>query len=123
MISFDSAAISGIMPKGKGAYIVGGSVRDLLLGQTPVDYDIAVYENPKYFAQRVAEKTSGRLVELGKPGQVLFRVVSKNYVYDISPITGNSIEEDLLNRDFTINALAWDLSLKRVIVVVVVLLM
>ena len=84
MISFDSAAISGIMPKGKGAYIVGGSVRDLLLGQTPVDYDIAVYENPKYFAQRVAEKTSGRLVELGKPGQVLFRVVSKNYV--LSPI-------------------------------------
>jgi len=115
MISFDSAAISGIMPKGKGAYIVGGSVRDLLLGQTPVDYDIAVYGNPKYFAQRVAEKTSGRLVELGKPGQMLFRVVSKNYVYDISPITGNSIEEDLLKRDFTINALAWDLSLKRVI--------
>ena len=115
MISFDSAAISDIMPKGKGAYIVGGSVRDLLLGQTPVDYDIAVYENPKYFAQRVAEKTSGRLVELGKPGQVLFRVVSKNYVYDISPITGPSIEDYLLNRDFTINALAWDLSSKRVV--------
>ena len=103
------------MPKTKGAYIVGGSVRDLLLGKLPADYDIAVIENPKTFAEKIAEKTSGRLVELGKPGQMLFRVVSKNYVYDISPIAGASIEDDLLKRDFTINALAWDLSSKRVI--------
>ena len=103
------------MPKTKGAYIVGGSVRDLLLGKLPADYDIAVIENPKPFAEKIAEKTSGRLVELGKPGQMLFRVVSKNYVYDISPIAGASIEDDLLKRDFTINALAWDLSSKRVI--------
>lgn len=103
------------MPKTKGAYIVGGSVRDLLLGKLPADYDIAVIENPKPFAEKIAKKTSGRLVELGKPGQMLFRVVSKNYVYDISPIAGASIEDDLLKRDFTINALAWDLSSKRVI--------
>ncbi len=115
MIQFDSAVISGILPKSKGAYIVGGSVRDLLLGKPPVDYDIVVYENPKEFAKKIAKKTSGRLVELGKPEQMIFRVVSKNCVYDISHITGASIEDDLLKRDFTINALAWDLSLKRVI--------
>jgi len=115
MIQMDFSVISGIMPKTKGAYIVGGSVRDLLLGKLPADYDIAVIENPKTFAEKIAEKTSGRLVELGKPGQMLFRVVSKNYVYDISPIAGASIEDDLLKRDFTINALAWDLSSKRVI--------
>lgn len=115
MIQMDFSVISDIMPKTKGAYIVGGSVRDLLLGKLPADYDIAVIENPKTFAEKIAEKTSGRLVELGKPGQMLFRVVSKNYVYDISPIAGASIEDDLLKRDFTINALAWDLSSKRVI--------
>jgi len=115
MIQMDFSVISGIMPKIKGAYIVGGSVRDFLLGKLPADYDIAVIENPKTFAEKIAEKTSGRLVELGKPGQMLFRVVSKNYVYDISPIAGASIEDDLLKRDFTINALAWDLSSKRVI--------
>lgn len=115
MIQMDFSVISDILPKTKGAYIVGGSVRDLLLGKLPADYDIAVIENPKTFAEKIAEKTSGRLVELGKPGQMLFRVVSKNYVYDISPIAGVSIEDDLLKRDFTINALAWDLSSKRVI--------
>ena len=115
MIQFDSAVISDIMPKNKGAYIVGGSVRDLLLGKSPVDYDIAVHENPKKFAEIIAQKTSGRLVEMGKPGQMIFRVVSENYVYDISPIAGASIEDDLSKRDFTINALAWDLSLKKVI--------
>ena len=115
MIQMDFSVISDILPKTKGAYIVGGSVRDLLLGKLPADYDIAVIENPKTFAEKIAEKTSGRLVELGKPGQMLFRVVSKNYVYDISPIAGASIEDDLLKRDFTINALAWDLSSKRVI--------
>ena len=115
MIQMDFSVISDILPKTKGAYIVGGSVRDLLLGKLPADYDIAVIENPKTFAEKIAEKTSGRLVELGKPGQMLFRVVSTNYVYDISPIAGASIEDDLLKRDFTINALAWDLSSKRVI--------
>jgi len=115
MIQMDFSVISDILPKTKGAYIVGGSVRDLLLGKLPADYDIAVIENPKTFAEKIAKKTSGRLVELGKPGQMLFRVVSKNYVYDISPIAGASIEDDLLKRDFTINALAWDLSSKRVI--------
>ena len=115
MIQMDFSVISDILPKTKGAYIVGGSVRDLLLGKLPADYDIAVIENPKTFAEKIAEKTSGRLVELGKPGQMLFRIVSKNYVYDISPIAGVSIEDDLLKRDFTINALAWDLSSKRVI--------
>jgi tRNA nucleotidyltransferase/poly(A) polymerase len=115
MFSFDSAAISRIIPASKGAYIVGGSIRDLFLGRTPVDYDIAVDKNPKKYAEKIAQKTSGRLIELGKPEQMIFRVVSKNFVYDISPIAGATIEDDLLKRDFTINALAWDLSSKKVI--------
>ena len=105
MIQMDFSVISGIMPKTKGAYIVGGSVRDLLLGKLPADYDIAVIENPKTFAEKIAEKTSGRLVELGKPGQMLFRIVSKNYVYDISPIAGASlIVKSLFKRSSSIEA-------------------
>ncbi len=119
MIQFDSAIISdiisGIAPYVKGAYIVGGSVRDLLLGKSPADYDIVVIENPKKFAEIIAEKTSGRLVEMGKPGQMIFRVVSKNNIFDISPISGSFIEDDLFDRDFTINALAFDLSSGKII--------
>jgi len=119
MIQFDSAIISYIIsditPYVKGAYIVGGSVRDLLLGKSPADYDIAVIENPKRFAEKIAEKTSGRLVEMGKPGQMIFRVVSKNNIFDISSISGSFIEDDLFERDFTINALAFDLSSGKII--------
>jgi len=43
MIHFNS----NIFPQKKGAYIIGGSIRDLLLGRTPTDYDIAVTGNPE----------------------------------------------------------------------------
>ncbi|MBW2589648.1 MAG: CCA tRNA nucleotidyltransferase, partial [Deltaproteobacteria bacterium] len=119
MIQFDSTIISDIIsditPYVKDAYLVGGSVRDLLLGKSPSDYDIAVIENPKKFAEKIAEKTSGRIVEMGKPGQMIFRVVSKNNIFDISSISGSFIDDDLFDRDFTINALAFDLSSGKII--------
>jgi len=95
--------------------MVGGSIRDLLLGKSPIDYDIAVMEDPKKYAQQVAANMSGHLVELGKPGQTLIRVVSESHHIDISRINGASIEEDLHNRDFTINAMAYELSSGKLI--------
>ena len=66
-------------------------------------------------SEKIAEKTSGHLVEIGKSGQMIFRVVSKNNIFDISPISGSFIEDDLFDRDFTINALAFDLSSGKII--------
>jgi tRNA nucleotidyltransferase/poly(A) polymerase len=106
---------SNIFPKVQGAYIVGGSIRDLLLGKSPIDYDIAVMEDPKKYAQQLATNISGHLVELGKPDQTLIRVVSESHHVDISRINGASIEEDLHNRDFTINAMAYELSSGKLI--------
>jgi hypothetical protein len=45
---------------------------------------------------------------MGKPGQRLYRVVRKSLIMDVTAICGRSISTDLLNRDFTINALAAD---------------
>ncbi|MGW8187106.1 MAG: hypothetical protein ACWGNK_07560, partial [Desulfobacterales bacterium] len=42
-------------------YLVGGSVRDLLLGRRPLDLDLAVVGNPRTFAQQLADHTGGRL--------------------------------------------------------------
>ena len=98
------------IPKAKDSYIIGGSIRDLLLGRSPMDYDIAVKENPEQFAKEIIEKRTGHLVRIGKPGQVLYRVISRNNIYDISSINGASIEDDLYQRDFTINAMAYSLS-------------
>ncbi len=92
----------------KTVYIVGGSVRDLLLGRSPLDYDLAVAVDPKRFARQLASHTKGRLVELGKPGQMIYRVVTSSNVFDVSGLAGPTIEADLSQRDFTINAMAAD---------------
>ncbi|MDY6792325.1 MAG: HD domain-containing protein [Thermodesulfobacteriota bacterium] len=119
MIPFDSTVIpdiiSGITPYSKNAYLVGGSVRDILLGKSPADFDIAVLQNPQQYAEKMTQKTSGRLVRLGKPGQMIFRVITKNYIFDISSVNGSVIEDDLWARDFTINALAVDLGSGKMI--------
>lgn len=106
---------SNIIPKTKNAYLVGGSIRDLLLGLSPIDYDIAVLGNPEQFAKNIASKISGRIVRMGKPGQMIIRVISGNKIFDISSINDASIEEDLNKRDFTINALAYSLFSGKII--------
>lgn len=105
------------IPPETGAYIVGGSVRDLLLDRKPVDYDIAVGENPEKYAQRIAAGTNGRIVVMGKSEQTIFRVVSKHHqlVFDVAPISGTTIEIDLMKRDFSVNALAVSVSSGRLI--------
>ena len=106
---------TNIFPQKKGVYVVGGSIRDLLCGRIPSDYDVAVADDPDRFARSLASRTGGHVVEFGKPGHTIRRVVTKDNFYDIMPINGVSIEEDLLRRDFTINAMALEVSSARLI--------
>ena len=99
----------------KGAYIVGGSVRDRLLGRTPFDIDVAVFGDAEKFAKRLATATNGHWVEMGKREQGVYRVVVDKMILDITPVNGVTIEEDLKRRDFTINAMAYDISTKAII--------
>lgn len=99
-----------IFPQQMGAYLVGGSIRDLLSGRDPVDYDLAVAQDPAGFARSLASKTSGHLVEFGRHGHAILRVVTPESIFDITPLYGDSIEVDLRRRDFTINAMALDLA-------------
>ena len=95
--------------------IVGGSVRDLMYGRTPADFDIAVGGDPRHYARRLAEINEGRIVELGKPGLQVLRVVAQGDVYDVSQLNGTTIDEDLLQRDFTINAMGYDIISQKLI--------
>ncbi len=101
---------TAIFPQKKGVYIVGGSIRDLLCGRTPIDYDLAVANDADRFARSLASRTSGHVVEFGKHGHTILRVVTRDYFFDIMPFNGFSIEEDLRRRDFTINAMALEVS-------------
>jgi tRNA nucleotidyltransferase/poly(A) polymerase len=104
-----------IFPKTPGAFIVGGSIRDMLCGRWPTDYDVAVLGDPLEFARRVQSKTNGRLVKIGKPGRMILRVIGEGNIVDVSETKGGSIEQDLQARDFTINAMAYELSSQRLI--------
>lgn len=95
---------------GYDAYIVGGAVRDLLLGNTPKDFDIATDANPrkirKIFRQSRVIGRRFRLVHVYFPNQKYLEVSTfrSQDSSDGKNIYG-SIEEDVQRRDFTINAL------------------
>ena len=90
------------------AYLVGGFVRDALLGRVTADIDIAVNTNALVIAQQLADSLSGKFVLLDEVNEV-GRVVLKDWVIDIASFIGK-IKDDLKRRDFTVDAMAIDLN-------------
>ena len=84
-------------------YIVGGTIRDFLLGKSPVDLDIVVEGDGKAFAEKL-----GKVIPLKKELDE-WRVVFKDGFIDVLGIDV-PIEEDLKRRDFTINSMAYHLN-------------
>ena len=105
---------TNFIPTTPGTYIVGGTVRDILLGISPKDYDIVTLGDPAVLAGRIAANSHGKVIKLGKPGITIFRIIAQNQTFDVAPAAGITIEEDLNKRDFTINALATDVSTGRI---------
>ena len=90
-------------------YLVGGAVRDLLLGKENItDRDLIVAdEDAKVFAQKVAEFLGAKFIPLDEANKI-YRVVLAdkiNYLDITNPI-GGSIEKDILRRDLRVNAIA-----------------
>lgn len=92
-------------------YLVGGSIRDLFTKKCEFcDRDISI-KGAENFARKIANKWDGTFIELDSENKI-YRVVLPDKInfLDISELQGNSIEEDLKRRDFTINAIAYDLT-------------
>jgi poly(A) polymerase len=89
------------------AWIVGGAVRDELLGRPVRDLDIAVAGDPEGVARAVAEQVRGPVFRLSEAFGA-WRVIDRGQgqVLDFSPLQGETIEDDLARRDFTVNAMA-----------------
>lgn len=96
-------------------YLVGGSVRDLILGRMPKDLDFVVFGPVKRFAVQAAKALGGMPIYLGQTGKEVWRVVRADLEVDITPPRGPNLERDLGNRDFTVNALAWSVTEKRIV--------
>ena len=99
------------------AYIVGGALRDALLGLPSADVDIALDGSPHRLGPRLASLLGGRFVSLDSSrdvARVIVRVIvrerARSAFIDLSAMQGGSIDADLRRRDFTIDALGLDLS-------------
>lgn len=99
----------------EAGYLVGGAVRDLLWGRQPLDFDMVVPGNPALKASQLAMAIEGHSIKLGRDPYPLYRVIHPAGMIDITAIKGNGIDTDLRQRDFTINAMAFDLSSKKLI--------
>ncbi len=107
------AAIDVCAARETGAWLVGGSVRDALLGRPIHDFDVAVERGAIDIARVVAarlnapmyildaERDTARVVALDAAGGRVF--------LDFAGLRDATIEADLSKRDFTVNAIAIDL--------------
>lgn len=96
------------------SYLVGGSVRDILLQRELKDIDFAIKANTIELAKEFSKEIGGSFVLLDEIFSI-GRTVKDNVTIDFAELRGGSIEADLSERDFTINAVAVPLSLEKVI--------
>ena len=101
---------------GHAAYVVGGSLRDVVLGRVPSDWDLASEALPEevvaLFPDAVYENQFGT-VAVRRDGRH-FEITTFRIDHDYADFRrphrvefGDSIELDLARRDFTVNAIAW----------------
>jgi len=88
-------------------WIVGGALRDELLGRSVTDVDLAVAGDPEPAARALAAEVRGPVFRLSQAFGA-WRVIDRagGRVFDLSPLQGETIEADLAQRDFTVNAMA-----------------
>jgi tRNA nucleotidyltransferase (CCA-adding enzyme) len=112
-------AVTALSEAYEGVYLVGGTVRDILLGERSFDVDIAVEGDAIALAQALADALGGRVrahekfgtaVVVYGEGERVDVVTARTEFYDapaaLPSVEHASIREDLFRRDFTINAMA-----------------
>ncbi len=114
--------VEGLQKAGYKAYVVGGAVRDLLLGRTPKDFDVATDATPEQvhaqfrrsrligrrfrivhvmFGQEQVEVSTFRTADLSD-------ALTDEHGRVLRDNTFGSMEEDAARRDFTVNAMYYD---------------
>ncbi len=98
---------------GQEIYLVGGAVRDILLKRASPDLDFAVPSKGISLARRVANTLNADFMVLDDvrdTGRVIVSEEAGNRIFlDFATYRGRNLEEDLRARDFTMNAIAFNL--------------
>jgi len=125
LVNFMQVAGRIAASQGQNLYLVGGVVRDLLLGRTNLDLDLVVEGNAIELAQQLAKINQGKIttypqfntakLQWSKWSVDIATARSETYTKPgaLPKVKPSSIESDLSRRDFTINTLAIYLSPSR----------
>ena len=92
----------------KGSYLVGGYIRDIILGRVTekVDIDIVVPINAIEIAKKISDTLGSKFIILDKKREVV-RIILNHISIDIANQVSSTIEGDLSARDFSINSIAF----------------
>lgn len=108
------AAVAALRP-GFEALVVGGAVRDRLLGRSPSDFDAVVAGDGEDAADALAASLGVHWFRLGGERFAAYRFEAEHFRIDLFDRSPMSMEDDLLRRDFTVNSMALDLGNWRLI--------
>ncbi|MHB1835792.1 MAG: HDIG domain-containing metalloprotein [Solirubrobacteraceae bacterium] len=98
------AALAALVQR---AWLVGGAVRDHVLGRPTADFDVVVDASVREVARKLGRAAGGFSFELSHSFGA-WRVVARDrsWQVDLTPLDGDTIDDDLAKRDLTINAIA-----------------
>ena len=117
-----TVATEGASQLGMPLYLVGGPVRDLVLGRSSEDLDLVVEGDAARLAAKIGERLSAKVVIHSRFGTATVKVdnnrldlaTARKETYSrpgaLPKVTPGSIAEDLHRRDFTVNAMALGIS-------------
>ena len=92
----------------KGSYLVGGYIRDIILGRVneKIDVDIVVPLDAIEIGKKISENIESKLIILDKKREVV-RIILNGIYIDIANQVSSTIEGDLSKRDLSINSIAF----------------
>jgi tRNA nucleotidyltransferase (CCA-adding enzyme) len=125
--SLDLVKVAGVLASDQGLslYLVGGTVRDILLGRPNLDLDLVVEGDAPSLARRLAKLTGGSVKTHPRFGTATVRhgetaldiVTARSETYSrpgaLPAVKPGTLDDDLYRRDFTINAMAVSLAPSR----------
>lgn len=101
-----------LLPPDEEVYLIGGAVRDLLTNRLSPDYDFALPSSGISIARRIANSLQADFMVLDDErdtGRVVLTNDNGTFTYlDFATYRGVTLEDDLRDRDFTINAIAFN---------------
>jgi len=111
-----TAMLDELHDAGYAAYVVGGSLRDVLMGRRPADWDLATDARPETLARQLPgadyENPFGTVAV--HRADLVFEITTFRIEHEYADFRrphrlefGDQIEADLARRDFTVNAMAW----------------